>query len=585
MSKVRFAVYITQSSVMGIGTTPEGRAQMIEDVRHSGANKVYVEVWRGGRLSDVNVLKDVRDAFVDAGFEVATGLMPSHGHGLGGNSRWGGDNCYSRTETRAALREAVEEGAALFDEFIIDDALTTQCTCHLCREAKGDRSWRQFRSDTLCDVSREDIVAAGKRVNPNIRMILKFPQWYDRLADFGYDTERQPPIYDATWIGTETRNPDILSHGWVPQHEACFNYRWHNAAEPNMIGCWFDSIDSDKTIYVEQAYQSVLGGGRDIALFCYSDELFHTRSGGHVDNLVTHTPALNRIAEELEGQEPVGIVTVRPHNPDPGADGYLFDVLGMIGFPLVPVAEWPEEPPKALLLTSHVASAPGLTGYVRKVVDASGTVFVTAGLLAAMDEDEEFRRLAGYGRDGWSQRRNWRSGNYTVGGRQFVSTEVDWRFDLRPETATALASVSGMTHRGPRYDVPIVTRQDHKAGGAVVVVNIHGIAAEDYSMAESINVPVPLPGQNYPTPVLNVIQQEISRATGRAFLAPARVGYFPFSGGTVVLENFRDETACAKLGGAPLPAGVKDLLGNAEVLEGEGSVTVRLPARSVAMLG
>ena len=583
MSAVRFSVYVTGSSVMRWGGTAEGRARIIDDVLRAGANKVFLEVWRSARQVDVNVLKELRDACVEAGLEVATGLMPSHGGTLGGNSRWGHDHCYSKPETRKALRTAVEAGAALFDEFIIDDALTTQCTCHLCREARGDRSWGQFRRDTLVEISRDDIVGAAKNVNPNIKMILKFPQWYDRLAEFGYDTDRQPPLFDATWVGTETREPDTLSHGFVPQYEACFNTRWHDAAEPNLAGCWFDSIDSDKHIYVEQAYQSVLGGGRDITLFCYSDELFHDRTAGHVDNLVVHTPALKRIAEEIGNQKPVGITAVRPHNPDPGADGYLFDVLGMIGLPLVPVASWPETPPEAMLLTSHVADCPETTAETKRVVDAGGTVFITAGLLAAKDDDEEFKALAGFQRDGWSQRRNWTSGVFTVDGLTFTAGEVDWRYDLVPETAETLASVSGMTHRGPRYDVPVVTRQMHSSGGSVIVLNIHGICEEDYSMAESINIPMPLPGQNYPAPVLNVIQREIARATGRAFEAPARVAYYPFCDSTVVLENFRNEPACAILAGDALPDDVVDLLGNAGITRGE-KTCIYLPARSVALL-
>lgn len=610
MPSITWSVFITAPSVMRYGATPRGREQMVREIRDVGASKVFIEVWRGALMADAKVLKATRDAFTKAGFQVATGIMPVRGRdialegtpqwdndrALGGNSRWGADICYSRPWSREELRKAMRLGAELFDEFIIDDALCTQCTCPRCRQAKGERSWSQFRRDLLLEVCKDTLVGPSKKKNPKIKMILKYPQWYDRLAVFGYDTSRQPAEFDATWIGTETRDPDTPDMGYVPQYEACFNARWHMAAEPNLEGAWFDYIDCDPTIYVEQAYQSLLGGVRNLTLFCYGASLFR-ENGYHLAALKTAMPRLEKLASRLDGQQPTGLVVVRPHSPDLKDDGYIFDGLGMLGLPLVPVATWPKKAPKSMLLTDHVADDPATTRNIAAVVRGGGTVFLTASLLAHRDDDEQLKELAGYEQDGWAQANHWSSSHFFVGDEQIeASGPVELRFDLRPTTATALASVSGVAHHRAER-VPLVTRKEHRSGGAVVVLNVFGVRETDFRMDENLNVPIVLEMQRYPEPVVNVIQREVAKATGRAFLAPVRVGYYPFSKGDFVLENFTDETVLARPVGRVLAADEKEHLGIAEIVEPGESLGrrhradtaevkgIRLPPRSVALVG
>ena len=598
MGQVNFSVYITTQNLEKYGANADTLTEMIGNVKDIGANKVFLESWRGGKLTDKTIHKHVRDAFVEAGIEVATGIMPVRGgdvslldtddfgfkKDIGGNSRWASDICYSRPWSREVLREAMRQGAELFDEYIIDDAFCTQCTCVYCRAQRGDRTWDEFRRDQLLEVAREDIVGACREVNPDIKMILKFPQWYDRLKNFGYDTATEPGEFDATWIGTETRDPDTAQFGFVPQYEACFNVRWHKNSSPNLEGCWFDFYDCDKTIYVEQAYQSVLGGARNLTLFCYASGLFLDAKDDYLGNLKKHTPNLQKIADATEC-EPVGVTVVRPHNPVPREDHYIYDSFGMCGFPLVPVADWPEETPKSLLVTAHNTDDDQLTAKVADVVDAGGTVFITAAAMAERDDDEELKKLAGYQQNGWVERRRWECDIIVLDDREFTYDEtIEWRFDLQPQTAEILVGTRGMGHHGPDTRIPIVTRQEHASGGAVVVLNVYGASPEDFPMSESLNVPVELVMQKLPPVVLNIIQEQVAKAVGRAIIAPARVGFYPFENGTIVLQNFRDVPICAKIAGEDLPEGVKDQLGNAEVMRGDGATGVYLPPRSAALL-
>ncbi|MDP6124139.1 MAG: hypothetical protein QGH20_00100 [Candidatus Latescibacteria bacterium] len=598
MPSVNYSVFMTAQNVDRYGKTAEDIAQVVSDLKDIGAGMVFLEVWRGAMQAKRECLIALRDACEAADIETGTGIMPVRGRdiildgstqwdsdqALGGNSRWGADLCYSRPWTRQTLKDTMQFGAGLFDTFIIDDALCTQCTCPRCRENKGDRSWSQFRCDLLVDVSHEELVAACREVNPNIKMILKFPQWYDRLHEYGYDTERQPALFDATWIGTETRDPDTPEFGHVPQYEGAFNVRWHGEAEPNLEGSWFDSYDCDSAIYVEQAYQSVLGGSRQLTLFCYDKRLFRG-NGPYLSALKTSQPRLETLGARLDSQTPVGITTVRPHNPVPGADGYVFDGLGMIGFPLVPTAEWPQEHPSALLVTSHLADDPNLTTYVSEVVSKGGTVFVTAALLELKDTDEEFKTLAGYGEDGWAQSTPWTATTWTVGDQQIGSdTPASMRFDLRPSTAEVLAHGGATAHWRTEW-IPVVTWKEHESGGAVVVLNVCGADSGDFPMHETLNVPIVLSMQLYPTRVINVMQQQIAQALGCGFLTPAKVAVYPFSGGDVVIQNFTDTTVTVTPIGEPFAADAKEHLGFADLVAGEGSPSLSLPPRTAALVG
>ncbi len=585
MSHITFMVYVTSSSVMKKGATREGRRELAENIKAVGASKAFLEVWRSARQTDPGILEATRDVCVDAGLEVATGLMPSHGGNLGGNSRWGADHCYSKPQTREALRTAVEAGARLFDEFIIDDALTTQCTCHRCREAKGDRSWPEFWRDSLHEVSRVDIVEAARAVNPDIHLILKFPQWYDRLAEFGYDTDRQTMLFDATWIGTETRDPDTARYGWTPQYEGCFNALWHAAAEPNLSGGWFDFGECTPTLYVEQAYQTAFGKQNAMMLFCYNEH-FENPDDEFMSRLRGARPELETIADAIDGAAPAGVVTVRPHNPDPHEDGYLFDALGWMGMPLVPLAEFPENPPVAMLLTAHVAQHASLAARVRDVVDAGGTVFLTTALMAERDNDRELAKLAGLGVDGWVQRRKWTSDAFVIDGARITGNRlVDWRFDIRVEEAEMLAGVLPVdAFRGADVPVPVITRQGFPSGGAVVILNLYGADESDYTFSEPINVPTELAPTLYPEPVVNAIQEEVARSLGFGVIAPQRVSFHPYANGVCGLQSFRDTPVLVRLRGTLAENEQEELLGRAELVRGSETRGVFLPPRSAALL-
>jgi len=133
-----------------------------------------------------------------------------------------------------------EDAAGLFDEIMIDDFLFTDCTCAECQTARkartvtmgdktfpvADDSWDAYRSELMVQVSRQRILAAARRANPHVKVIIKYPQWYDRFHERGYDVVWETADFDRIWVGTETRDYADKHGGGTAQYEGYFIMRW-----------------------------------------------------------------------------------------------------------------------------------------------------------------------------------------------------------------------------------------------------------------------------------------------------------------------------------------------------------------------
>ena len=84
--------------------------------------------------------------------------------------------------------------AELFDEVILDDFFFTNCKCARCIEAKGTQSWTAFRLAQMAEVSQNLVVAPAREANPDVRLIIKYPNWYAHYHYTGYNLEAAPPM-------------------------------------------------------------------------------------------------------------------------------------------------------------------------------------------------------------------------------------------------------------------------------------------------------------------------------------------------------------------------------------------------------
>ncbi len=88
----------------------------------------------------------------------------------------------------------------VFDEIIMDDYFFMACRCEQCIQAKGTRSWSEYRLGVMEEFSKE-IVQLSKSVNPNMNFIIKYPNWYESYRETGYNPEKQKNLLCLTLNG------------------------------------------------------------------------------------------------------------------------------------------------------------------------------------------------------------------------------------------------------------------------------------------------------------------------------------------------------------------------------------------------
>ena len=288
-------------------------------------------------------------------------------------------DCYTDIPTQEHLQEIFEYTASIFDEIMIDDFLFTDCECEECKAARGVRSWADYRSDLMVQVSRDRILKAAKAVNPNVRIIIKYPQWYENFHNRGYEVVRETQDYDKIWVGTETRDPDNERWGRKAQYEAYFIMRWlGDIGGEKTGGGWFDPYGTSPPTYAEQARQTVLADAKEALLFCYGSLLKDT-GPANVEKLRTEIPALFKLAEIVRGKPIKGVLVPKPPNSEPHNEQYIFDFLGMLGLPLVPKAEITDA--ESLFLSVHALKDQELKSkLLRHIIDERKPLLITDGL-------------------------------------------------------------------------------------------------------------------------------------------------------------------------------------------------------------
>jgi hypothetical protein len=247
----------------------------------------------------------------------------------------------------------------------------------------GD-TWEDYRCELLVRLSRERILAPAKRVNPKASLIIKYPQWYDRFHERGYEVVRETADFDRIWVGTESRNYDDPKWGGTVQYESYFLMRWlAGLGGAKCGGGWFDPFGTTEKTYLEQARQTVLGGAKESMLFCYG-ALLEDTGPRNVEVLRASVPELLEVAEHVQSRELVGIAAYKPPNSHPDPERRVFDFLGMMGLPLVPCHEFPREA-KASLFSVHALKDPNFVQELSGFIASGRPVLLTDGLVSRLE--------------------------------------------------------------------------------------------------------------------------------------------------------------------------------------------------------
>ncbi|MBO2517748.1 MAG: permease, partial [Clostridiales bacterium] len=221
--------------------------------KHMKLDKVYLEPYRG-EFADAEHTELVKQVLKEHGIHVSGGLTTVIRTPVGEEEkpRIFGTFCYNDPLMLEKLKEVSTFMGEHFDEFIIDDFFFTGCTCDKCREEKdkyneengiSDGSWQAYRLDLMRRVSLEYIIGPAKKVNPDMKIIIKYPNWAESYQETGYNPARQRLLFDNIYTGTEARDtvttdqhlPRYLSYSLMTYFESM--WPGHNG------GGWFDPFD------------------------------------------------------------------------------------------------------------------------------------------------------------------------------------------------------------------------------------------------------------------------------------------------------------------------------------------------------
>ncbi len=536
---LKLSVYITAHSVERLLSTPEGRREAISLMMANGITKVYVEVYRNGLVVSPHLLAEVTKYFNQNGFEVVGGIatVPGGDIGVKGEGDLGGWFNWQNSKTQQDMKKVIVDVAPIFDTFIVDDFLCTEDTSPESITAKGDRSWSEYRRQLLTDLATSIFIEPAKSANPDIHMIIKYPQWYDRFHMFGYDVESGPKLFDEVWVGTETRGQYTQRFGFVQPYEGFVNYSWIKSIAGKKIGgAWFDHGDCDALDFVEQAYQSVLAGANELVIFNYGS-FVNGHPGHHL--LRMDFEKLARLAKAIKTAPIHGIAGYKPPSSDAGGDLYIMDFIGMFGIPLLPTAHYPESA-ETIFLPTQAAADPEIVGKVVASHKQGKRIIMTAGFLANVDDKGKLAKLAGIVKP---EIEAINAEKIILNGSE---TTLERPLDLEAALETKKATVILEAKSGSRI-IPFLTKSKD---GQLYVLNSHTFSEADFkAVGEVLLSPRPLGLLELPTSWANEIRNAFNKNLQIELHAPTRITMQPMENGDIILHNYNKEEVEIQLNG------------------------------------
>ncbi len=475
-----------------------------------------------------STLEELAHFFSDHNIDVVGGIatVPGENFGVKQEGQLGWFN-WQDPKTQNDLRGVVKMAASVFDAFIVDDFLCTGDTSLISKQARGSRSWSSYRMDLLTQLSNDVFIKPAKEINPDISMIIKYPQWYDRFHLFGYDVERKSDLFDQVWVGTETRGQYTPKFGFVQPYEGFVSFRWmHDIAGRKMTGAWFDHIDCDQNDFIEQAWQTVLAGAKEIVFFNYYNFI-----KGHPGHPLLRTQ-YNQLADlaAYVAKHPVeGITAYKPPSSGAGGDLYLMDYLGMIGIPLIPSHQYPENA-KAILLPTQAAQDKDIYPKIKLSLQEDATLIFTSGFIANALHGRKIAKLAGIKYP--VVLNPGKAVLNPVGHEEHIApSELEYEAHLELSHGESLLSGTQNSRQIPY----LIKSKNHK----VYTINTHTFSQKDFEEAgEVLLCPKSVGLLEIPPTWANILRNELCSALDFDLLAPTRIAVQPMGEKAWVFHNY-----------------------------------------------
>jgi hypothetical protein len=524
------ASYVTSRLVEQLAANQDVRTKALQTIRRMSITKLYLEVYRGGHVVSPEHLIFTRDWLEGHEIEVVGGIatVPGGDFGVRQKGPLGWFN-WQNEKTRRDLEKVIRMAAGVFDTFIVDDFLCTGDVSDESKAAKGERSWGEYRLELLTDLAQSVFIGPAKEVNPDITMIVKYPQWYDRFHLFGYDTKTLPELFDKVWVGTETRGRNTQRFGFVQPYEGFVNYRWlADIAGDKIGGAWFDHGDCAEHDFIDQAYTSVLAGAAELVFFNFGNVM-----AGHPDHekVVTQFDRLADMAAFVSKHPVTGVAAYKPPNSDPAGDMYIMDFLGMLGIPLVPVHKFPVNAP-VIFLPAQAAADPDLLDHVNKTRTRGTHLIFTTNLLIASPDGDKLARMAGVRPD--IQSKPTRARLIQESGNANATIDLESPIEGKAVPGNILC-----TSGDKQFALLTVSETPL---GQIALLNTHTYSQADFdAVGEVLLCPRPLGLLGINGPALSALREAFG---GTAFEGPSCVTYHPLGpagSGSCVIQNFNDK--------------------------------------------
>ncbi|MEJ0008370.1 MAG: hypothetical protein WDM77_18900 [Steroidobacteraceae bacterium] len=511
-------------------------------------NKVYLETHRDKLLVEGATIEKAKAFFAARNIQTFGGITWTR------NERNRFETfCYSNEADRAWVQHVAEETARHFDDIILDDFFFTSCKSEEEIKAKGNRTWTQYRVERMREVARDLVLGAARKVNPKVRVVIKFPNWYEHFQDMGFDLEQEPYLFNGVYTGTETRDP-VSSAQHLQAYNGYSIFRYFENLRPGFNhGGWVDppgvrSLDN----YAEQLWVTLFAKAPEITLFDYRqllgavsaalrgawqgtgetsfnyDAMMRAYYGGAGASAAAPTYAVPagaalQHADAIIGQlgRPQGVAVYRPFG-SLGED-FLPSFLGMIGIPIDLQPHFPHAA-HTVLLTQDAASDPKLVELIEKQVRDGGNVVITSGLLATLQSHgiDRIADLYVTGQDALVK--SFLGGRTTLDiGEPMLIPQVHYITNDTWELSSAVAGDNGF---------PMVTDSQY-GKGHLFVITIPNNAADLYRL---------------PAAVLDAYRRTASADLPvRLADGPSKVALYEYDNGSFVVESFNDEAVTVQV--------------------------------------
>jgi hypothetical protein len=347
--------------------------------RYLNIDKVYLETFRAGETVDREKMLKVKKFFDDRGVKTAGGITY-----VWSQTRRYESFCISDPEHRKKIREIAELTASIFDEIILDDFWFINTKCDPSIEAKGDKSWTQFRLDEMEKASKELIIDPAKKINPKVKVVVKYPNWYDHFQNCGFNLEKEPALFDGIYTGTETRDPEYTDQHLQPYESYAIMRYFENIAPGRNGGGWVDPYRrTTLDRYAEQINLTMFAKAKEITLFCFGsliEEIYNNEG-----TFTSFSPVAPVAGYSLDKADvflgklgnPIGIKSYKPYHSS--GEDFLPNYIGMLGIPMDITPNFPSDE-KLIFLTEQASFDKDILTKIKGQLKAGKDVVITSGL-------------------------------------------------------------------------------------------------------------------------------------------------------------------------------------------------------------